>query len=142
MAAADVTPAVVRSLSLRSEFDSLSDTQIQTRIDLAELQTNRLVWDQAAAGGVDRGDDGVTNLSAHFLKIDMGASDAHAGPVMAEAAGGMSRQYGLAVRGNKVTLDESMLLRTIYGQRYLMLRSSLLRTPLTVNTSGGGQYVA
>jgi hypothetical protein len=135
-----VTAQNVRSLSLSGEFDSLVDAQIEPRITLAESLVNRDVWDTSATGGRDLGDDGVAHLAAHFLALDQGATMGAAGPVMAESAGGMSRQYGFAVRQNSVTLDESLLLRTTYGQRFLMLRKSLPIMPLVANTSGGGLY--
>lgn len=135
-----VTAQNVRDLSLRDEFADLTDTQITTRITLAESFINRAVWDTAASGGEDKGDNGVLYLAAHFLAVDLRSTVAAAGPVMSEAAGGLSRGYGFAVRGAKVTVNESLLMRTIYGQRYMQLKRSLLLSPLVVNTSGGGVY--
>lgn len=137
-----VTAQNVRDLSLRDEFADLTDTQINTRITLAETFVNRAVWDTAASGGEDLGDNGVLYLAAHFLAVDLRSTVAAAGPVMAEAAGGLSRSYGLAVRQSKVTINQSLLMRTIYGQRFMQLSRTLLLSPLAVNTSGGGVYSA
>lgn len=134
-----VTVADVKALSLRGEFDDLTDAQIQLRIDLAESLVNREVWDRAAQGSEDRGDDGVLYLAAHFLVVDQRSSTAAAGPVTGEAAGGMSRQYGWA---SGVMPSHAMLMRTSYGQTYLMLLRSLPLTPLVTNTTGGGLYNA
>lgn len=137
-----VTAQNVRDLSLRDEFADLTDTQINTRITLAESFINRAVWDTAASGGEDKGDNGVLYLAAHFLAVDLRSTVAAAGPVTAEAAGGLSRSYGIAATGVRVTVNESLLMRTIYGQRYLQMQRSLLLSPVAVNTSGGGVFSA
>jgi hypothetical protein len=134
-----VTVDDVRDVSLRGEFDDVTDQQITDRITLAETFVNRTVWDTAASGGEDLGDFGVKFLAAHFLAVDLRGTVAAAGPVTAEAAGGLSRSYGLGVA---ISFDESMLGRTIYGQRFLQIKRTLLLSPVATNTSGGGVYSA
>lgn len=132
-----VTADNVRDLSLSGEFDTLSDPQIDARILLAESFVNRSVWDTSESGGRDLGDDGVAHLAAHFIVVDKRGSTGPAGPVTAEAAGGMSRSYAAP---SLPSLTDAMLMRTTYGQRFVMLRRTLPLTPRAANESRAGLY--
>ncbi len=118
------TPDDVRDLDLNGAFSALTDPQIQKAIDDASL----VVCDTEVWG--DKLDLGVCLLAAHFLleTLNSGTGTGPAGPVTAEAAGGLSRSFG-SLSG---AAFDSGYSTTLFGRRYLELMRTLDLTPFVL----------
>lgn len=134
-----VVPQDVKDLSLRGEFNALTDPQIQQRITLAESCVNATVWG-------DREDNAVANAAAHFLVVDnrkqLTSGFGVAGPIKSVGGAGLSLSFG----GSSSTSDTSKLnkdfwMQTSYGQTYWMLFSLLPLTPTAARIEEGEAIV-
>ena len=130
--ACTITPDDVKALSHTNEFGCLSDAQIQGVINDVALQVNLDVC-TALEPLVCK------NLAAHMLVMRQRRGTAAAGPVAAEAAGGISRSYrtsGLIDR----QAWAAYFMQTPYGQEYMRLIRLLPASPLALNTRFGFLY--
>ena len=103
-----IVPADVRKIS--PLFDSLTDPQIQAKIDLADLEINPTAWGARAKYA-------EALLTAHLL-VALGALNASAipgaGPVQSVSVGDVSVTYATAGQASK----PSALATSVFGQEY------------------------
>lgn len=76
-------------------------------------------------------------MTAHLLKdLGFGAGNSGSpnvsGPIIAERVGDLSRSYGQTSLGSGASASEQMLITTKYGKTFLMLRKTLVTTPIVV----------
>lgn len=125
-----ITPCDVQAMSLSGEFDKLSDTQIQSVIDDVALQVNVDVCGDLA-------ELVCKNLAAHMLSMRKRKGGGPAGPVTAQAAGGISRSYAVPSNLNE---RRAYFSQTSYGQEYMRLIRIIPASPLATNTRFGFLY--
>ena len=129
---ATITPCEVQAMSLKGEFDDLSDPQIQAVIDDVALQVNLDVCKELAPLV-------CKNLAAHILVMRRRTGSGAAGPVAAQAAGGVSRSYRTSGLIDKQAWY-AYFSQTPYGQEYMRLIRIIPASPLATNTRFGFLY--
>lgn len=127
-----ISPCDVRGLSLSGEFDGFDDAQIQGVIDDILLMVNASVC-------ADLGPMIAKNLAAHLVLMRARKGHGPAGPVTAQAAGKLSRSYGMSGKANDSS-SYAYFAQTAYGQEYWRLTLLLPSTPMATNTDYGHLY--
>jgi len=122
----EVTPADVKSTA--PEFSAVSDPTIEIYIDVARTFVCESKW------GTKKAKFAIQYMTA-FLMADLGlGSDGGvksnvSGPVTMERVGDLSRSYG-TVNFNGGSASEQILSANKYGRMFIMLRKTLLITPM------------
>jgi hypothetical protein len=116
-----------------NEFQGTSDETVEMFIALARRFVSESQWG-------DMSKQGIVQMAAHLLKkagYGYGSDNTGTGggvatgPVISESVGEISRTYA-NVGSSGSTVADALLATTSYGQLFLMMRSTLVRTPFVV----------
>lgn len=111
----------VKDLSLKGLFDTLTDSQILNALKYAECFVESTSWSKCP-------EEAHALLAAHYLAEELLLGPDKPGPVSSEAAGGLSRSFGVGGVQNPLSAFGT----TTYGRRFLELRSVQLFSPLVL----------
>lgn len=123
--AAVATVDDVRSQDLLNELKNVPDGFIQCVLDTEAACLIGPLWAEAGMEVI-----GESLVAAHIVSLQLKGSNGPAGPVTAEAAGGLSRSYASA--GGQSSRAENEWSSTSYGRRYLRLRGTLATSPVAL----------
>lgn len=101
------------------ELSGETPERIQFFIDYAQSFVNECKW------GATKGKLGVTVMAAHLLT--MSNREGKSGQITSEKVGDIQQNFGGAVSGGDAELGQ-----TAYGTQFVMLRKTILTSPLIV----------
>lgn len=119
-----LTPEEVKAFA--PEFAAVEDSEVQSYIDIAQEFICESKWGEVKAKKA------LMLLTCHFLKdmgLGAGGSSSASGPVTMEKVGDLQRSYGSATL-SKGSTSEQLFLTTKYGRAYILLRKTLVITPI------------
>jgi hypothetical protein len=122
-------------IKVAPEFATLAEdvegqTQIEDQIELARLFVSEDKW-----GTGHKTVKAISLVSAHLLKV-LGFGNTQgstvSGPVTMEKVGDLQRSYS-QLSMDKMSVSEGLFSQTSYGRTFLLLRKTLIITPLVTN---------
>ena len=112
------------------EFASVAEETFDTFIDIARSLVIESIWGEA------RGKKGIIFMTAHLLAeggfgLGGGSGSGPVGAVTMEKVGELQRSYS-AINPQGMSAMDSLISTTKYGKTFVMLRKTIVSTPLVV----------